>query len=160
MTRHMQSHQVFRVNRLHYFVAMISMIVLSACALDTSGALEGSKPAQDPTLPFACSSELLSRYPEACNGLDDDCDDAIDEGLVGCDHGTVELPFRLCTSNCCIADQACDDNQVCRKLGDQGRCESPCQDGEFRLCTFGCEPEFQECLAGVWDHNTLHDAGG
>ncbi len=101
-------------------------------------------------MPFECSGALLARYPEACNGLDDDCDGDVDEGLGACPMTEADLPFRLCSANCCVSDLACVDGRVCQKIGEQGRCEDPCEDGEFRLCSFGCEPKFQECSEGLW----------
>lgn len=120
------------------------------CALDQSGVTNTDKPGVDPSMPFECSGSLLARYPEACNGLDDDCDGQVDEGLGACSAAEAELPFRLCSANCCISDLACVDGQVCHTMGEQGRCDDPCDDGEFRLCAFGCEPKFQECIGGLW----------
>jgi hypothetical protein len=80
--------------------------------------------------------------PEACNGLDDDCDGRIDNGddLCGpteicrfgecverCLGGEVPCPVgKTCVSNVCVdnscADVACDGGQVCR----EGECRAPC----------------------------------
>ena len=129
---------------------MLSLLIWAGCALDPSGVTDSGKEGVDPSMPFECSGALLARYPEACNGIDDDCDGEIDEGLGACPVDESELPFRLCSANCCISDLACQGGQVCHKLGEQGRCDQPCEDGEFRLCSFGCEPKFQECIGGLW----------
>ena len=108
----------------------------------TDGGLNGES--------FTCSGEYLSRFPEACDGYDDDCDGTIDEGIQSCAVPRADLPFKHCNTPCCFGDSACDSGQVCHPLEGQGRCGDPCQDGELRLCSFGCEPKFQACVGRVW----------
>ena len=76
---------------------MLSLLIWAGCALDPSGVTDSGKEGVDPSMPFECSGALLARYPEACNGMDDDCDGEIDEGLGACPVDESELPFRLCS---------------------------------------------------------------
>ena len=136
------------MKRLFYTLFVIFGLV--GCELErdehhreqTDGGLNGES--------FTCSGEYLSRFPEACDGYDDDCDGTIDEGIQSCAVPRADLPFKHCNTPCCFGDSACDSGQVCHPLEGQGRCGDPCQDGELRLCSFGCEPKFQACVGRVW----------
>ena len=123
-----------------YLFCIISLVL--ACETPPETGFSSGKGGLDTTMPFECSGMLLRAFPEACNGLDDDCDGITDEGLSSCAANLDELPFRLCSSACCVDDLACGPNAVCHRLGEQGRCEPPCEDGEFRLCSFGCALPF------------------
>lgn len=123
---------------------------LMGCELEQHAGVDAGRGGADPTEPFECSGAFLARFPEACNGFDDDCDGTVDEGIVSCDVPRKDLPFKFCNADCCLTDSACAPGEVCETLGNQGRCTEPCEDGELRLCSFGCEPMFQACVGQVW----------
>ena len=131
-------------------LAVCTMIIGLGCELESQKGVDAGRMGVDPSEPFECSGAFLSAFPEACDGVDDDCDGLIDEGIESCSVPRAELPFKLCSANCCLTDAACVDGEVCETLGPQGRCSAPCEDGELRLCSFGCEPVFQTCVGRVW----------
>ena len=136
---------------LRALVCMFLMIFgIHGCVLESDDNITYSTDSGVGGGAFTCSGEYLSRFPEACDGFDDDCDGMIDEGIVSCDVPRADLPFKNCNTVCCFGDSACNPEQVCHPLDGQGRCGEPCQDGELRLCSFGCEPRFQACVGRVW----------
>ena len=120
------------------------------CELEQPSTADAGREQLDPSEPFECSGVFLGEFPEACNGFDDDCDGTVDEGIMSCEIPRRDLPFKFCSTDCCVSDSACSEGLVCETLGDQGRCIEPCEDGELRLCSFGCEPKFQACVGQVW----------
>tara|TARA_B100001758_G_scaffold246603_1_gene262088 strand:+ start:954 stop:2069 length:1116 start_codon:yes stop_codon:yes gene_type:complete len=126
------------------------ILILMGCELEKQNGPDAGRGGVDQSEPFECSGAFLASFPEACNGFDDDCDGSVDEGIVSCDVPRKELPFKFCNTDCCLTDAACAEGEVCETLGTQGRCVPPCEDGELRLCSFGCEPTFQACVGQVW----------
>lgn len=133
-----------------WYLMMCTMFMGLGCELERQEAIGVGPTGGDPSQPFECSGAFLASFSEACNGADDDCDGLIDEGIESCSVPRADLPFRLCNTNCCFADSACAEGEVCETLGAQGRCSNPCEDGELRLCSFGCDPTFQACVGRVW----------
>jgi hypothetical protein len=67
------------------------------CARDLAGCVGGQAPVCNP---------LLGSRPEACNGVDDDCDGRIDEGTA---VGPCEAGFGGCRV---VGDRRCEDGEV------------------------------------------------
>jgi hypothetical protein len=144
-------HRSLTLTLVHTWCLVVCiMFVGFGCELERQMGLDAGRTEVDPNEPFECSGDFLSSFPEACDGVDDDCDGLIDEGIESCSVPRADLPFKLCNANCCVADAACAEGEVCETLGTQGRCSMPCEDGELRLCSFGCEPTFQRCVGRVW----------
>jgi hypothetical protein len=94
----------------------LALVTLPACLLDTTGRF------QPDTGPDADDDECIPTA-EVCNGLDDDCDDAIDED------------FDLLTS----AEHCGSCDRVCR---DAHATSVACEDGE---CVYECQDNFAPC---------------
>jgi|GEM_PF-422305 len=92
---------------------------------------------------------------EQCNGLDDDCDDVIDEGEL-CEGGVCG--DAVCSEPCTQQEFPCPVGERC---SDENFCEpDPCfdvqcplgDDGQFQVCVEGeCQPACQgvECPDGL-----------
>ncbi|MBI2638751.1 hypothetical protein HYW83_04125 [Candidatus Peregrinibacteria bacterium] len=76
------------------------------------------------------TSGATGPVPEACNGIDDDCDDAVDNGVPDCECVPGVTPARDCGS-------------------DEGRCETGTQvcgaDGTWSECAGQTEPIAETC---------------
>lgn len=118
-----------------------------------------------------CEPLDASIYPQAeeiCNGIDEDCDGSVDEGLgtATCGQGecvhTVDNCFMAQPQECDpyegVADDTCDgldndcDGLVDEDLGQTscgtGQCEKTvanCQDGETQLCDPDAGSAVEEC---------------
>ena len=94
--------------------------------------------------------------PESCNGIDDDCDDAVDETLVracGSDVGTCTLGNETCVDGSwgtCAGGrgpvaEACD--------GLDNDCDGAADEDLTQACgssVGACMPGMQTCSAGAW----------
>ena len=96
----------------------------------------------------ACVGEVLPTT-ELCNGLDDNCDGQIDEGLVmncssACGAGT-----SVCSGgswSACSAPQP--SAEICNGLDDD--CNGQIDDNVSRACTTSCGSGVELCSAGTW----------
>ena len=102
---------------------------------------------------------------ELCNGIDDDCDDACDNGLAccrgqseECETGCGTMGTRECSATC--AWSACSaGTEICN--GEDDDCSGECDDGEGMACCMGelgdCTTSCgstgsRECISScVWD---------
>ena len=93
------------------------------CALGQAVCIDGVAPSCNPN---------QSPAEEVCNGLDDDCNGLIDEGLRNACGRCEKEPQEECNGlddDCdgVVDDDApCDAGQLCRS----GRCQDPCQNNE------------------------------
>ncbi|MCA9538551.1 MAG: putative metal-binding motif-containing protein [Myxococcales bacterium] len=83
-----------------------------------------------------CNAVPGEPQPEECNGFDDDCDDAIDEGFL--------LAFD--DRRCGACDRACDPGSVC--LG--GQCQAAPFIFDGTLHGAGVPPGWQVCHQGIY----------
>ena len=94
----------------------------------------------------ACNVGLVNGTPEVCNGIDDDCDGEVDEGLTNC------LPCAAQPEVCNGKDDDCngivDDNLTLGVCGsDVGECKpgtAKCENGKSS-CTGGVGPGVEIC---------------
>jgi MYXO-CTERM domain-containing protein len=105
---------------------------------------------------------------ETCNGEDDDCDGAVDDGLgqIACGEGACRRLVPACEGGApvpCVAgvpaaSDACGDgiDQDCDGVPDDGcacaaGAEQPCYSSPFDTLSRGaCAPGRQTCAAGGW----------
>jgi len=124
----------------------------------------------DPVGGAACGWSLCALPPEQCNGQDDDCDGAIDEGFlciegttspcatpcggegeslcVGCFPGLC-VPTETCNGLDDDCNGVCDDGQACC-ANERAKCSSECNSiGETDCgddCSLGsCDPPVEQC---------------
>ena len=145
------------LNRSFFYSLKLSLTagmflwVIGGCQLDQTTEIGSGKEPSALSEPILCPIEFFERLAEACNGFDDDCDGEVDEHLSNCPEVTVDNVSAHCDSLCCRDSLACPSDMMCHfHIDDLGRCEPPCPNGSFRLCGFGCAPEFQECIDDVW----------
>ena len=119
----------------------------------------------DPATPTPClpqATPTCAPGPEVCNGMDDDCDMQIDEGLgqTTCGTGACQVMVQNCVmgmsqtcspgtptaETCNGVDDNCDgivDNAACPvKQNAQGMCT-----GTF--CQYACDPGYSDCNGNI-----------
>ena len=145
------------LNRSFFYSLSLSLTAgllswfVGGCQLDQTTEMGSFNEPSALSEPILCPIEFFERVAEACNGFDDDCDGTVDEHLSDCSGGDVADASAHCDSLCCRDSLACPSDMMCHFHVDElGRCEPPCLNGSFRLCGFGCTPEFQECVDDVW----------
>lgn len=114
----------------------------------------------------ACEDEVTP-FDESCNGVDDDCDDAIDEGFESqmCGEGICQVTVQTCQDGVpqrCIPGEPADD-EACNGVDDT--CDGDvdegcsCNDGDTQPCYGGpmgtqdvgvCQGGTQTCTDGAW----------
>ena len=94
-----------------------------------------------------CVPEVCAPAPEVCNGVDDDCDSAVDEGALNACGQCGDVPAEACNGRDDDCDGAVDDDAPCRAgtrcaggrcvdlVGPAGPCDAPeaCASGECNL---------------------------
>ena len=112
-------------------------------ACNVTNAANAWSPASAPAARSAIRSLVQSTATEICNGLDDDCDGLIDEGLVGC---TCSPQAEICDG----VDQDCDNHidQSCRCSNDNTHiCKANGDCGGANTCV--CTPLTETCGTGT-----------
>jgi hypothetical protein len=121
-----------------------------ACAADTDC------PAGTSCAAGFCVADPATCTPaaEVCNGIDDDCDGAIDEGVCTCDPGWV-MCGGVCVDvlfdalNCGACDLACAAGQTCER----GICIAGVPCTTDRDCDDGDPATVDWCVAGACTHD-------
>jgi len=125
---------------------------------------DGSGSADDDSGDDGCMDE-----PEVCNGVDDNCDGDVDEGLdeeIQCGVGTCEVFTQTCVDGEpteCVPGDPNPDGETCDGTDDDcdGEVDEGCEcvDGERQACYTGnpgrvgvglCEEGTQTCADGEW----------
>jgi hypothetical protein len=114
----------------------------------------------------ACEGELTP-FDESCNGVDDDCDDAVDEGFEDetCGEGICQVTVATCTDGVpaeCVPGEPAD-SEGCNGVDDDcdGEIDEDCDcnDGDTQSCYAGpmgtqgiglCAAGLQTCVDGAW----------
>jgi len=140
---------------------------LRPCGTDVGECVVGYETCTDGTY-GACDGEVPPEATDACNGVDDDCDEAIDEGCActdgdtqscGSDVGECTAGTQTCASGAwgtCVGEvtavaESCngrDDN--CDGVTDEA-CD--CVDGDTQPCGTDvgeCTAGTQTCASGAW----------
>ncbi len=93
----------------------------------------------------------LSSAPEQCNGLDDDCDQLIDEdlGAVACNCG-VAVGTKACIDGAFTPCSAGDpsNEELCNNQDDD--CDGQVDEGVTKPCNTDCGDGVQTCYYGEW----------
>ena len=136
------------------------------------------------TCTSTCSWSTCSPPPETCNGADDDCDEACDNGfaccrdeLGACTTSCDSTGSRVCSSSCAWGsctppaetcngvdddcDNVCDNGLACC-AGREGSCTTSCHSTGTRTCSMACEwsdcePPDETCNGADDDCDTLID---
>jgi Pretoxin HINT domain/Putative metal-binding motif len=117
-----------------------------------------------------CKNEVTPNPFEVCNGIDDDCNGAIDDGNPGggqvcstgklgvCSAGTTMCMSSAvtCKQNIQPSNEQCDDlDNDCNGIKDDGIVGSSCDTGQLGVCASGhqlCDNGFMFCEA---DNNPI-----
>ncbi len=112
----------------------------------------------------ACTSEVFTASPpaETCNGLDDDCDGALDDAFAcvrnstahACVTGCGTVGTRSCSASCSFNGQTCSGVEVCNGCDDDANGAPDnglgCVLGSVQACTRTCGaatlPGTRRCL--------------
>ena len=93
----------------------------------------------------------LSTAPEQCNGLDDDCDQAVDEDMaaVACNCGAA-VGTKACVDGAFTPCTAGDPSnaELCNNQDDN--CNGQVDEGVTKPCTTDCGDGVQTCYYGEW----------
>ena len=111
-----------------------------SCGSDVGTCKKGTQTCQNDGTWGACVGGVGPK-PEVCDGLDNDCNGVIDNGVKNACGGCGPVPKEIC-------GDGIDNN--CNRAIDEG---CPCTLFDFHTCgpTAGiCSPGIQVCLTGVW----------
>ncbi len=87
--------------------------------------------------------------PETCNGRDDDCDGAIDEGLTQACSTACGAGTRVCTAGTWGACSArTPSSETCNGVDDN--CNGAIDEGLTRPCSNSCGAGTEICIMGTW----------
>ncbi|MEK6967236.1 MAG: putative metal-binding motif-containing protein [Nanoarchaeota archaeon] len=137
---------------------------IQSCGISVGACEQGNQTCQDDATWGACTGGITS-IPETCNGIDDDCDSQVDNGLVcnGCQEnatqtcgvaiGACKQGNQTCTGGvwgACIGSIA-QASEICNGLDDD--CNNQTDDGTGKSTTCGvgeCKNTIQQvCTNGA-----------
>jgi subtilisin family serine protease len=89
--------------------------------------------------------------PEICDGLDDDCNGSVDEGLgeTTCGSGACQRTVLNCAGGVAqVCEPGSPSAETCNGVDDD--CDGRIDGGLVQACDNGCEPGQQVCAFGTW----------